>query len=60
MDAESLEQENAEMRSRLQLALIAYEKLMDYLGRNILNFQFEKMQDYLDEIGKQLYPPFEL
>lgn len=52
-----LEAENAELRTRLELARIAYEKLINYRDHNVLNFQLEKADDFIRMIRDAVTPP---
>lgn len=42
------------LRTETARALAAFRNLMDYRKRNTLNFQLEKLDDYLRELGEAL------
>ena len=49
-----LQRELGEAKAELAAARAAYARLMDYRGKNTLNFQLEKLDDYLRVLGSAL------
>ena len=55
-EQDELRGEIVHLRSRLELARIAYRQLMEYRRMNLLNWQMEKANEYFRRIGIALDP----